>query len=146
MIIKVSTAIGAALLAISATVKQAGAMPLQPLPEATVQASGTTEVYFRRGFYAAGGFYYFNGYREYVRFRPGYRYYNGYWFPVGAFAAGMVAGASIANPFPPAPRPDARLAAAHVRWCYAHYVSYRAWDNTYQPYGGSRRQCWSPYS
>jgi len=35
---------------------------------------------------------------------------------------------------------------AHVDWCYARYRSYRAYDNTYQPYHGPRRQCWSPYS
>ncbi|MBS3647788.1 BA14K family protein [Pseudaminobacter sp. 19-2017] len=35
---------------------------------------------------------------------------------------------------------------AHVRWCYARYRSYRAWDNTFQPYVGPRRQCYSPYS
>lgn len=35
---------------------------------------------------------------------------------------------------------------AHVDWCYARYRSYRAWDNTYKPYHGPRRQCWSPYS
>lgn len=36
--------------------------------------------------------------------------------------------------------------SAHVRWCHNRYRSYRAWDNTYQPYNGPRRQCWSPYS
>ncbi len=30
---------------------------------------------------------------------------------------------------------------AHVRSCYARYRSYRASDNTYQPYNGPRRQC-----
>ena len=39
-----------------------------------------------------------------------------------------------------------RLSSAHVRWCYNRYRSYRAWDNTFQPYGGPRQQCWSPYS
>ena len=34
---------------------------------------------------------------------------------------------------------------SHVQWCYNRYRSYRAWDNTYQPYNGRRRQCWSPY-
>ena len=36
--------------------------------------------------------------------------------------------------------------SAHVAWCYYRYRSYRAWDNTYQPYHGPRRQCWSPFS
>ncbi|WP_217569256.1 BA14K family protein [Mesorhizobium sp. GbtcB19] len=38
-----------------------------------------------------------------------------------------------------------RLSSAHVRWCYDRYRSYRAWDNTFQPNYGPRRQCWSPY-
>ncbi|WP_353645524.1 BA14K family protein [Mesorhizobium sp. WSM2239] len=39
-----------------------------------------------------------------------------------------------------------RLSSAHVQWCYDRYRSYRAYDNTFQPYNGPRRQCWSPYS
>ena len=42
-------------------------------------------------------------------------------------------------------RPDYRLSAAHVRWCYDRYRSYRAYDNTFQPYHGPRRPCISPY-
>lgn len=38
------------------------------------------------------------------------------------------------------------LSSAHVAWCYDRYISYRAWDNTFQPYHGPRRQCWSPFS
>lgn len=38
-----------------------------------------------------------------------------------------------------------RLSNAHVRWCYHRYRSYRAWDNTFQPNYGPRRQCISPY-
>ncbi|TIP33596.1 MAG: BA14K family protein, partial [Mesorhizobium sp.] len=29
--------------------------------------------------------------------------------------------------------------------CHDRYRSYRAWDNTFQPYNGPRRQCISPY-
>ena len=38
-----------------------------------------------------------------------------------------------------------RLGSRHVRWCYNRYRSYRAWNNTFQPYHGPRRQCRSPY-
>ncbi|HET7412575.1 MAG TPA: BA14K family protein [Pararhizobium sp.] len=38
-----------------------------------------------------------------------------------------------------------RLSRAHIDWCYRHYRSYRASDNTYQPYHGPRRACISPY-
>ena len=34
---------------------------------------------------------------------------------------------------------------AHLDWCYNRYRSYRAYDNTFQPYNGPRRQCISPY-
>lgn len=34
---------------------------------------------------------------------------------------------------------------AHERWCYNRYRSYRAYDNTFQPYRGGRRYCRSPY-
>ena len=34
---------------------------------------------------------------------------------------------------------------AHIRWCYARYRSYDAYDNTFQPYHGPRRGCVSPY-
>ena len=46
------------------------------------------------------------------------------------------------------PRPRiyrAPRASGHVQWCYARYRSYRAWDNTFQPNYGPRRQCISPY-
>jgi hypothetical protein len=36
-------------------------------------------------------------------------------------------------------------ASAHVQWCYSRYRSYRAWDNSWQPNYGPRRQCLSPY-
>lgn len=39
-----------------------------------------------------------------------------------------------------------RLSSAHVQWCYDRYRSYRASDNTFQPYNGPRQQCYSPYS
>ena len=32
----------------------------------------------------------------------------------------------------------------HVRWCFARYRSYRAYDNTFQPYHGPRQACVSP--
>lgn len=35
--------------------------------------------------------------------------------------------------------------SAHVNWCHDRYRSYRAWDNSWQPYNGPRRQCRSPY-
>lgn len=33
----------------------------------------------------------------------------------------------------------------HVDWCSGRYNTYRAHDNSYQPYSGARQQCRSPY-
>jgi hypothetical protein len=37
------------------------------------------------------------------------------------------------------------LTSAHVRWCYERYASYRAWDDSFQPYSGLREPCRTPY-
>lgn len=88
-----------------------------------------------------GGHHYFNGHRGFRHHRRGYREYNGFWFPLAAFAAGAVVGGAINQP-------DVRVRGgnAHTSWCYNRYRSYRAYDNTFQPYNGPRRQCYSPYS
>ena len=43
------------------------------------------------------------------------------------------------------PRRYYRSGNAHENWCYSRYRSYRAWDNSFQPYNGPRRECISPY-
>ncbi|MGF7006915.1 BA14K family protein [Aminobacter sp. BE322] len=94
-----------------------------------------------------GDIYYMNGHRGYRDYRPGYRRYNDWWFPAGAFIAGAIIGGALSQPRYVAPRYGVRAYGdAHVQWCYDRYRSYRAWDNTYQPYNGPRRQCYSPYS
>ena len=35
--------------------------------------------------------------------------------------------------------------SAHAEWCAARYRSYDVRTDTYQPYHGPRRRCWSPY-
>ena len=80
------------------------------------------------------GRYYYNGHRGYKQRRAGYREYNGFWFPAAAFAVGIIIGGSQNN-----------HNNAHVSWCYDRYRSYRASDDTFQPYHGPRRLCRSPY-
>jgi hypothetical protein len=87
---------------------------------------------------------YYNGYRGQRERRAGYVYRDGWWFPGAAFALGAIVGGAIANDAPRA-APRAR-GSAHVNWCYDRYRSYRASDNTFQPYNGPRQQCYSPYS
>jgi signal peptidase I len=95
-----------------------------------------------RHFVRRGDNYYFNGHRGYKHYRHGYREYNGWWFPAGAFIAGaLITGAMNNDNYYRGTGGN-----AHVRWCYNRYRSYRAWDNTFQPYNGPRRQCYSPYS
>ncbi|MFC6492482.1 BA14K family protein [Ancylobacter dichloromethanicus] len=96
----------------------------------------------RRGYWASGGRHYYNGHRGYNYYRPGYRQYNGWWFPAGAFAAGALIGGALGAA---ASQPSYAGGNAHIQWCANHYRSYRASDNTFQPYNGPRQQCVSPY-
>lgn len=83
------------------------------------------------------------GHRGYRHSRPGYRRNSdGWWYPLAAFGAGAIIGGAIANQ--PSRAAPVR-GNAHVQWCYDKYRSYRASDNSYQPYGGPRAQCYSPY-
>ncbi|GAB1582143.1 BA14K family protein [Phyllobacterium phragmitis] len=86
---------------------------------------------------------YWGGHRGYRYYRHGYRrHHDGWWYPLAAFGAGAIIGGAIANqPTRVAPG----YSSAHVQWCANRYRSYRAYDNTYQPYNGPRRQCYSPY-
>ncbi|MCA1440560.1 BA14K family protein [Ensifer sp. IC4062] len=137
-----SAAFAVLLLATSTAPTQA----FTPTPPKIEAESDATEVQYRpRGYYRYGDRYYYNGYRGYRYYRPGYRYYDGGWYPRGAFSAGVIIGGPIARPRIARP-PMARYGNRHVDWCYARYRSYRAYDNTYQPYSGPRRQCYSPYS
>lgn len=91
----------------------------------------------RRGNYA-----YYNGQRGYRERRPGHRQYNGFWFPSTAFIAGAIIGGALNNNTVTV-RPSG---SAHVQWCQNRWRSYRASDNSYQPYNGPRQRCVSPYS
>jgi hypothetical protein len=101
-----------------------------------------------------GGYGVYGGYRPY--WRPSPRYYGGIYGGVGPYWG---PGLTVVVPAYPAVRPYYRPVypttrrvyrravgvPAHVSWCSARYRSYRAWDNTFQPYYGPRRLCISPY-
>lgn len=93
----------------------------------------------RRDFRRGSDYAWYKGHRGYRYYRPGYREYNGFWFPAAAFLAGALITGAIAN------QPQASYGSSHVEWCYGRYRSYRAYDNTFQPYHGPRQQCYSPY-
>jgi len=54
---------------------------------------------------------------------------------IGGLAAGAIIGGIIAS------QPRVRVDSSHAEYCYSRYRSYRAYDNTYQPTYGPRRQC-----
>jgi hypothetical protein len=97
-----------------------------------------------------GGYAYSGGYRGYRNARPGYRYSNGWWFPGAALATGAILGGIIANQsYYDAPQTvygGDDLTSQHYSWCQQRYISYRAGDNSFQPYQGPRQACVSPYS
>lgn len=115
---------------------------------ATPQISSDVIEVQRRGrhhhdrFERRGRHTYWRGHRGYRHHRPGYRRHGDYWFPPAAFALGAIVGGAIATQPPVQYRPRGD---AHISWCYSNYRSYRASDNTFQPYNGPRRQCVSPY-
>lgn len=145
---KIVSAICAAVLSMTgiAATGSASAAPIQPM-KVERPSPDVEQVQHRRGYYRYHGRPYYNGYRGYRYQRPGWRRYNDWWFPPAAFITGAIIGGAIANQPPPPPAYRPRPAGdAHVRWCYSRYKSYRAYDNTFQPYNGPRRQCYSPYS
>ncbi|MBV2143104.1 BA14K family protein [Falsochrobactrum sp. TDYN1] len=87
-----------------------------------------------------------HGHRGYREYRRGYRRHSdGWWYPLAAFGAGAILGGALSSPAPVQRAPVYRHSNSHVQWCYNRYRSYRASDNTFQPYNGPRRQCYSPY-
>lgn len=137
----------AAILSVSfigAEMLPASASPL-PVPQglnstSDVQAvdwrRGDRRYYKRRAYQRRGDGYYWRGHRGYDHYRRGYRRHGDLWFPLAAFATGAIISGAIANDRPPAYRGN-----AHIQYCYNRYKSYRASDNTFQPYNGPRQQC-----
>lgn len=143
----------AAAAMIIAPMSPALALPMVSRTAATFQSAGdVTKVHdrrvrhrhLRRHFRRDDGRVYLNGHRGYRHHRRGWREYNGWWFPPAAFALGLAFGNNRRYVDPPRRYRD--FPRAHYRWCDRKYRSYRHWDNTYQPYHGPRRQCWSPYN
>ncbi|MBS9720448.1 BA14K family protein [Tianweitania sp. BSSL-BM11] len=151
---KIWKSVGAA--AISAMMAATTFVPAQAAmgverPSAPVSKSATAqplEVQYRRHGHRRGyhrdhrGRHYYNGHRGYRHYRKGYRRHGNAWYPAAAFLGGAIIGGAIANS---QSAPRVRRGSSHVQWCYDRYRSYRASDNTYQPYNGPRRQCNSPY-
>jgi hypothetical protein len=59
----------------------------------------------------------------------------------GAIIGGLAAGAILGGIIASQPRVRSYSGSSHAEYCYSRYRSYRAYDNTYQPNYGPRRQC-----
>jgi len=153
------------LLAGAATSSQAGPLP-QPTPAAPALADTATPV---RDSWAGGGPARNNyewrwrggghrwrgdsGWRHNRQWRNDdwrwRRHYRDNYLGLGGFGLGLGLGLApryYDDYYYAPPRRHYRgLSRAHVEWCYAHYRTYRASDNTYVPRRGVRAYCRSPF-
>jgi len=143
-----SVAAGGMVSASAAPLQIPGQIPGQ-FPSQTRGASPDTATIQQVGhlrdrrFYRRGDRAYYRGHRGYRKHRRGYRRHNGYWFPPAAFIGGAIIGSILSQNHRPVYRhSDNRR---HIWWCENRYRSYRAWDDTFQPYHGPRKRCNSPY-
>jgi Ni/Co efflux regulator RcnB len=139
--LSVSFAAAAAMPANAAQVFVPQAQTASPDVQAIDYKPWMRHRHFNRNFSRHDGGMWWNGHRGYREYRHGYRRHGDYWFPLAAFATGaLITGAIVNSENNRVYRGD-----AHVQWCYDRYRSYRASDNTFQPYNGPRQQCISPY-
>ncbi len=150
-----------AIIIVSAITALSGVAPAQAFPTmgmSRVETSQPVEkVQYRGDMWRNGGHgyrerhrrYYRDGYRgrHYSRYDRRYRHHHGSnaGAIIGGLAAGAIIGGALAQPrYAPPPRRYVS-GSSHTQWCYNRYRSYRAYDNTFQPYNGPRTQCYSPY-
>ena len=88
---------------------------------------------------------YRNHHYRHNQYRGGPRYNHRYYRNRGP-NVGIYLGVPSYRYVEPRRVPRVTLSRAHVNWCHNRYRSYRASDNSFQPYNGPRQQCWSPYS
>ena len=62
---------------------------------------------------------------------------DGSWYPPVSFNMDIVIDGPATD--------QSAYSDAHLEWCYEHYRSYRADDNTFRRNDGARQQCFSPY-
>ncbi|WEX86614.1 BA14K family protein [Sinorhizobium garamanticum] len=146
------------------SVPPAMAFPTVVAPKIEVPEAQPVQYRRYRGGYNRG---YRGGYRHYRGHRHRDDDDDELGWALGGLAAGAILGGLLAQPryygptyydnyyAPPPYRPRYYAPRysrqtyyggnAHTNWCYARYRSYRAYDNTFQPYYGPRQLCISPY-
>ena len=109
-------------------------------PIAAAQSTDVVTIGHRDRFERRGGRVFLNGNRGFRHQRRGFREHNGFWFPASAFLGAIIIGEVLNGPR------IVRRGGSHVGWCLNRYRSYHPSSNTFQPYYGSRRACYSPYN
>lgn len=133
-----------AVIFVSLVTAVSGITPAQAFPSApTVKAEVAKDVQQVR--HRGHRYRHWRGDRYYGPRYYGHRHYRHRRGNAGAIIGGLAAGAIIGGALAAQQPRYYRGGNAHVQWCHARYRSYRAYDNTFQPYNGPRRQCRSPY-
>lgn len=136
-----------AVILIALVTSLTGIAPAQAFPSVAVpkvEVTNVQDVQYRH--YRRGGPRHY-GPRHYGPRHYGHRRYRHNRGNAGAIIGGLAAGAIIGGAIAAQQQPRYYQGGgnAHVNWCHSRYRSYRAYDNSFQPYHGPRRQCRSPY-
>ncbi|AQX28573.1 MULTISPECIES: BA14K family protein [unclassified Bartonella] len=99
-----------------------------------------------------------NGFKGYRHYRHGYRKYSdGWWYPEKAFVVYTYSDVKDTplnaistqkyNPtvFSSLEKKELWSVKGHIDYCKARYLSYNQNDNSYQPFHGPRKQCFSSF-
>ncbi|MBX4966010.1 BA14K family protein [Rhizobium binae] len=102
---------------------------------------GNDDYWYRKRHHYRDRSYYRNrddDHHDHYRYGRRYHHHDN----TGAIIGGLAAGALIGGIIASQPRAYSSSGySSHAEYCYARYRSYRAYDNTYQPNYGPRRQC-----
>ncbi|MBB5073719.1 hypothetical protein HNQ69_000845 [Bartonella callosciuri] len=98
-----------------------------------------------------------NGFKGYHNYRPGYRKYrDNWWYPKAAFVTlphlntkraslKVVSDAKKVLFLSSLEKMETWMLKQHIEACRARYRSYNKNDNSYQPFHGPRKQCFSRF-
>jgi len=150
-----------AIIGLSLATAFSGIAPAQAFPSIDRSKIQTSDVQQVESYRSSWGIGRYGGNRRYIRrhhrdrsyyrnggyYRHGGRYYrhrgDNFGAAFGGLAAGAIIGGLLAQPRYSGGERYYR-GGSHADWCSARYRSYQAYDNTFQPYNGGRRQCVSP--
>lgn len=135
------------IVALASMTALASYAPAQAFPVANpggFQSSNVTPVRYGGGWHHGGwhGGGWRDGWHRGYGWRRGYGGYGG-WYgdDIGGAVIGGLAAATLLGVLINSTARAPHRGNAHLSYCYSHYRSYRASDNTFQPDHGPRRQC-----